>query len=55
MSGIYRESYLISRFCQDKLPRASPKIMSNNVHEEVKMGIIEIYSVLKKKCKIECY
>ena len=55
MSGIYRESYLISRFCQAKLILDSPKITNNHVHEEAKMGKIAIYSVFKKKCEIECY
>jgi len=55
MSGIYRKSYLISRFCQDKLILDSLKIANNHVHEEAKMGKIAIYSVFKKKCEIECY
>ncbi len=52
MSGISRESYLISRPCQVKLILASPKIINNHVHGNAKMGKLQYIVCLKRNAKL---
>ena len=52
MSGIYRESYLISRFCQAKLIRTSPKITNNHVYGNAKMGKLQSIVCSKRITKL---
>ena len=52
MSGIYRESYQISHFCQAKLILASPKIANNHVHGNAKMGKLKSIVGSKRHAKL---
>ena len=52
MSGIYRKSYLISRFCQAKLILDSPKITNNHVHGNAKMGKLQYIVCSKRNAKL---
>jgi len=52
MSGIYRESYLISRFCQAKLILDFSKITNSYVHSNAKMGKLKYIVCSKRNAKL---
>jgi hypothetical protein len=52
MSGIYRKSYLISRFCQAKLILTSPKIANNHACGNAKMEKLQSIVCSKRNAKL---